>query len=116
MANDRTTRGVARIWRGRTPIDRAEEYTSYLYEHGVRKLEKLGSRGVLMYREDKGDEAEFMVISHWDSREAMSSWAGDDPNKIRHLERDPEFLVEVPKSVQVLEIYSNNWMLADAMR
>jgi hypothetical protein len=34
----------------------------------------------------------------------MSRFTGDDPRKIHHLERDPEFLIELPKSVQVLDI------------
>jgi len=27
-----------------------------------------------------------------------------DPKRIHHLERDPEFLIELPQSVQILEI------------
>jgi len=34
----------------------------------------------------------------------MSRFAGDDPRQIHHLDRDPEFLIELPTSVQVLEI------------
>jgi hypothetical protein len=34
----------------------------------------------------------------------MSRYAGSDPRKIHHLERDAEFLIELPESVQVLEI------------
>jgi len=36
--------------------------------------------------------------------DAMSRFAGKDPRRIHHLERDPEFLIELPKQVQVLEI------------
>ncbi len=36
---------IVRIWRGRTPRGKADEYAGYLYEHGIRPLEKtaLGS-------------------------------------------------------------------------
>lgn len=34
----------------------------------------------------------------------MSSFAGSDPTAIHHLERDAEFLIELPKSVQILRI------------
>ena len=47
---------------------------------------------------------EFITISYWESVEAMSRFAGADPRKIHHLERDPEFLIEVPKDVQILNI------------
>ena len=37
-------------------------------------------------------------------KEAMSRFAGPDPRRIHHLERDAEFLIELPIGVQVLEI------------
>ncbi len=37
-----------------------------------------------------------MTISYWESREAMSSFTGGDPTQIHHLERDAEFLIELP--------------------
>ncbi|WP_210339037.1 antibiotic biosynthesis monooxygenase [Ensifer sp. ENS04] len=116
MQNNESRKSIARIWRGRTTPQNAAEYTEYLYQHGVKKLEALGARGVQMFREDRDSDSYFMVISFWDTRDAMTRWAGSDPTKIRHLERDAELLVELPSSVQILEVVSNNWMLADAMR
>ena len=31
---------IARIWRGRTAAARADEYAAYLYEEGIKPLEK----------------------------------------------------------------------------
>ena len=56
MANTPTkssSQNIARIWRGRTKPDKANEYAKYLLDHGVRKLESLGARGVQMFREDR---------------------------------------------------------------
>ena len=60
--------------------------------------------GVHMLREDREDETEFITISYWESVDAMVRFTGGDPNRIHHLERDPEFLIEMPKRVQVLRI------------
>ncbi|WP_342769083.1 hypothetical protein [Bosea caraganae] len=57
-----------------------------------------------MFREDRDGESEFVTISYWESIEAMSRFAGPDPRRIHHLERDAEFLIELPEGVQVLEI------------
>jgi hypothetical protein len=38
----------------------------------------------------------------------MSRFAGPDPRRIHHLERDEEFLIELPKGVQVLAISSSH--------
>jgi len=94
---------IARIWRGRTTAARADEYARYLHEHGIRPLEEK-ALGVQMLREDRATESEFVTISYWESVEAMSRFAGSDPRRIHHLERDPEFLIELPSGVQVLEI------------
>lgn len=94
---------IARIWRGRTTSTRADEYASYLYEHGIRPLEEK-ALGVQLLREDHEGESEFVTISYWESIEAMSRFAGKDPRRIHHLERDPEFLIELPQGVQVLTI------------
>jgi hypothetical protein len=94
---------IARIWRGRTTAAKADEYARYLYEHGIRPLEEK-ALGVQLLREDRASESEFVTISYWESVEAMSRFAGSDPRRIHHLERDAEFLVELPSGVQVLEI------------
>jgi hypothetical protein len=94
---------IARIWRGRTTRAKADEYARYLHEHGIKPLEEK-ALGVQSLREDRDDETEFVTISYWESVEAMSRFAGKDPRKIHHLERDPEFLIELPRSVQILRI------------
>jgi hypothetical protein len=62
---------IARIWRGRTPAARAEEYARYLYDHGIKPLEEK-ALGVHLFREDRGEETEFVTISYWESVAAMS--------------------------------------------
>lgn len=53
-------------------------------------------------------ECEFATISYWESIEAMSRFAGKDPRRIHHLERDAEFLIELPKEVQILNIVASH--------
>jgi hypothetical protein len=98
---------IARIWRGRTRREVAEDYERYNYEAGVEPLKKM-AMGVQTLREDRADETEFVTISYWESVEAMARFAGEDPTSIHHLDRDPEFLIELPDSVQILEIRSSH--------
>ena len=98
---------IARIWRGRTRSERADEYEAYNYEIGIKPLiEK--AMGVQTFREDRENETEFMTISYWESVEAMASFAGSDPTLIHHLERDAEFLIELPKEVQILRLLKSH--------
>lgn len=104
MSRDKSQKPtIARIWRGRTTRARADEYASYLYEHGIKPLEEK-ALGVQQLREDRAEESEFITISYWENVEAMSVFAGKNPRAVHHLPRDKEFLIELPQSVQVLEI------------
>jgi heme-degrading monooxygenase HmoA len=107
MTRDRERPTIARIWRGRTTRERADEYEAYNYEAGIKPLiEK--ALGVQTFREDGEGETEFMTISYWGSVEAMSAFTGSDPTHIHHLDRDREFLIELPKEVQILRLLKSH--------
>jgi heme-degrading monooxygenase HmoA len=101
---------IARIWRGQTLAERAEEYTSYLDEAGVRKIAAIpGNRGVQMLRAANGAFVEFQVLSYWDSFDAIKRFAGDDYEKVNHLPRDPEYMVGMDPAVRHFEVIVNDW-------
>jgi heme-degrading monooxygenase HmoA len=101
---------IARIWRGRTRRERADEYEAYNYEVGIRPLIEM-ALAVQTFREDLDDETEFVTISYWESNEAMAEFTGRDPFEVHHLERDPEFLIELPKQVQILRLLKSHGLI-----
>jgi heme-degrading monooxygenase HmoA len=91
----------------------ADAYEAYNYEAGIRPLiEK--AMGVQTFREDREDDVEFVTISYWADFEAMAAFTGADPDAIHHLDRDPEFLIELPDSVQILRIRHGHGNLGGA--
>lgn len=101
---------IARIWHGRTQASRAEEYTRYLYEEGVRKIAAIpGNRGVQMMRMVRDGVADFEVLSYWDSLDAVRLFAGDDIERVRHLPRDPEYMIGTEPMVRHFEVIVNHW-------
>lgn len=104
---------IARIWRGRTPRARADAYEAYNYEAGIKPL-LAKALGVQTFREDREGETEFMTISYWESVEAMGELTGGDPTAVHHLERDPEFLIELPQTVQVLRLLTSEGVVGGA--
>src|SRR4029450_1467807 len=98
---------IARIWRGRVRRERADEYEKYNYDVGIVPLiEK--ALGVQTFREDREHESELMTISYWEDIPAMARFPGRDPTDIHHLDRDPEFLIELPKSVQIIRLLTSH--------
>ena len=59
---------------------------------------------VQLLREDREHHTEFVTISYWESVPSMSRFAGPDPTRIHHLEKDPDYLLELPERVQILRI------------
>ena len=101
---------IARIWQGRIAAARADEYEKYLYENGIRKIAATpGNLGVQVMRHQRGDIVEFITISYWANRQDIRNYAGEDIEKPHHLERDAEFLLELPQSVKNCDLSVNEW-------
>ncbi len=98
----------ARIWRGRTVRGKADEYERYWLANGVAGLKEKGALEVQMLREDREEESDFVTISYWDSIEAMTGGGRDDPRRVHHLDRDAEFLIELPETVQILRVLATS--------
>jgi heme-degrading monooxygenase HmoA len=96
---------IARIWRGRTLATRADEYEKYLVGSGITRIEATpGNLGVTLLRRADGKETEFVVISIWESIEAVKRFAGKDYEKAVILAHDREYLLEVEPTVKHYDI------------
>lgn len=101
---------IARVWRGRVPAARAEEYSTYLYDNGIVKIRGIaGNLGVQMLRRAEGDTTEFVVISYWPSRSSIQAFAGEDIEKVHFLPRDREFLIDPDETVRHYELSAEEW-------
>jgi heme-degrading monooxygenase HmoA len=99
------SRAIARIWRGRTLAAKADEYQSYLDKTGISRVrETPGNLGVTVLRRNDGAKTEFLVLSIWESVEAIKKFAGEDYQKAVILPRDREYLLEVEPNVLHYEI------------
>jgi heme-degrading monooxygenase HmoA len=96
---------VARIWHGRTPTAKADEYYGYLKEAGITKIESIeGNLGAQVLRRTEGQVTEFTVISYWESLDAIRKYAGDDIEKTHNLPKDPQYLLELEPRVKHFEV------------
>jgi heme-degrading monooxygenase HmoA len=86
---------IARVWFGRTKASDYDAYLAYLERSGVPELERTpGNRGVIVLRRVEGDDAEFGVLSFWDSLEQVRAFAGDDVDVARYFPEDESYLLE----------------------
>ena len=86
---------IARIWRGTTSEDRADEYAKYLRGTGLADYVKTpGNHGVSMLVRRHDGRADFTLISYWESMEHVKAFAGDDPEVARFYPGDEGLLAE----------------------
>lgn len=86
---------IARIWRGATLAEHADEYAAYLEATGMRGARELpGARGTLVLRRARAGYAEFETILLFDSLDDIKAFAGDDLDLAVFFEEDDKYLVE----------------------
>lgn len=96
---------IARTWRGATRARDAEPYLRYLEVTGLAAYRRItGNRGVLALRRVTGDRAEFLLVSFWDSEDAIRAFAGDQIERAVFYPEDDRFLIERDESVTHFEV------------
>jgi heme-degrading monooxygenase HmoA len=91
---------IARIWRGVTSAEKAEQYLEYLRETGLKDYRTIpGNRGVQVLRRTSEGKTEFLLLSLWESYEAIRAFAGDDLERAVYYAKDTEFLLELEPKV-----------------
>jgi antibiotic biosynthesis monooxygenase (ABM) superfamily enzyme len=96
---------IARVWRGATLAEHADEYPAYLEKTGMRGARELpGARGTLVLRRERAGYAEFETILLFDALEDVAGFAGDDLELAVFFEQDDRYLVERDLEVRHYEV------------
>jgi heme-degrading monooxygenase HmoA len=96
---------IARIWRGVTPADKADGYLDYLNATGLKEYRAIeGNRGVWVLRKIEDGQAEFTLISLWDSMDAIRKFAGDDVSRAVYYPEDDDYLLWREPNVDHYEV------------
>jgi heme-degrading monooxygenase HmoA len=96
---------IARTWRGATKAEDAEAYLDYLNRTGFAEYRRTpGNHSALGLRRIVGDRAEFLLLSLWESEEAIRRFAGDDIEKAVFYPEDEQYLVDRDLNVSHYEV------------
>lgn len=96
---------IARLWHGVVPSEKADAYHIYLLQTGVRDYQSTpGNRGVYVLRCGKVDRAHFLLVSLWESWEAIRAFAGEEVERARYYAADADYLVEFEPTVTHYEV------------
>jgi len=91
---------IARTWHGVTDVSKADEYVDYLNRTGVAEYKKTeGNRGVYVLRRVERDRAHFLLLTFWESEDAIKRFAGPEIEKAKYYPEDEKFLLELEPTV-----------------
>jgi len=96
---------IMRVWKGSTKRSDSKTYFDYLKETGLKEYQETpGNQGVYVLRRDYDDHTEFLLLSLWESMNAIEEFAGSDPDKAVFYPKDEKYLVEFDRHVRHYEV------------
>jgi heme-degrading monooxygenase HmoA len=86
---------IARLWQGVVPAAKEAAYRAFLEREVLPEIRDTpGNRGVVVLRREEGEHVRVLVISYWDSLDAIRAFAGDDVERAHYRPGALEFLVD----------------------
>jgi len=70
---------IARMWRGSAIREKANDYVKHLQMSVIPELRQIdGFKGVFLMRRDSSEDVEFLVLTLWESMDAIRKFAGEN--------------------------------------
>jgi len=86
---------ILRTWHGRTRLVDADAYETFMKERAAPDYQSVDGLNQLFFtRRDEGDISHFLLVTVWDSIEAVKKFAGDNPAVAKYYPEDDELLLE----------------------
>ena len=92
---------------------KADDYLVYLQRTGLKEYAATeGNRGVLALRRLDGGQAEFLLITLWESWDAIRRFAGDDVTRAVYYPEDDDYLLVREPHVTHYEVVDESGLSA----
>jgi heme-degrading monooxygenase HmoA len=96
---------IARMWHGRTPIAKADEYAALTNRLAIPDYRSIpGNLAVHILRRDEGEVTHFITFTLWESYAAIQKFAGTPVDRAKYYPEDSDFLLEFEATVQHWEV------------
>jgi heme-degrading monooxygenase HmoA len=94
-----------RSWSARATSDGAESYRRHFERDVLPALKTMaGQRGALLLRRDAGSEASLLVLSFWESMDAIRAFSGAEPTTAVVAPEARAVLKDYDREVLIFEV------------
>lgn len=99
---------IARIWGGAVRGEDGDRYAKHMREVALADYDAVpGNRLVLMLRRPVASREEFVMVTVWDSFDAIRAFAGDDPERAKFYPGIDDLLVERGEVVEHYDVFGS---------
>jgi len=97
---------IVRLWHGRTAKSDCEDYTEFMREKAAPDYKSIdGNLACYFLRRLDEDVAHFLLVTHWESMEAVKAFAGPNPETAKYYPEDDKFLLEKEEKTELYEVF-----------
>ena len=97
---------IVRMWHGMVEASKADEYAEFMKERAVPDYSSVeGLKKLLFLRNADTDVAHFLLVTYWDSMEAVKKFAGERPEKAKYYPEDDDFLLEKEETSALYDVF-----------
>jgi len=98
---------IARIWHGKTTIEKYDAYSTFLKQVAISDYKKTdGFKKLTFLKNIENNEGHFTLITYWEKLEVIKNFAGDDFEKAKYYPEDNNFLLEFEEKVKHYEVFA----------
>lgn len=97
---------IARIWHGTTLSSTADDYLAFLQARAVPDYNATpGNLSVDILRREAGRITHFVIVTHWESWDAVEAFAGKDMARAKYYPEDDGYLLGFEANVEHYEAH-----------
>jgi len=97
---------VMRLWHGEVAIEQADEYEKFMVERAAPDYASVdGLLNLYFQRRNESTTAHFLLVTVWDSLDAIKNFAGAEPELAKYYLEDDAFLLSKEKHVSMYETF-----------
>lgn len=99
---------IARLWHGVTLAEKTMEYLAFLQTRAVPDYRATpGNLSVHILHRTTGALTHYLIVTHWESPQAIETFAGADIERAKYYREDVDFLLEFEPTVQHYEVQAS---------